>query len=379
MKKIAILTQPLISNYGGILQDFALQRVLKNKNYDVVTIDRRYNGVSKSRLLLSNIKNTIINKLQLGSKRNFTSADINYITKNPRSFISKYITLSEVIDLDEKMVKHFKNNAYDVVIVGSDQVWRPRYSPNIYDYFFGFLKDNSTTTKLSYAASFGVDTWEYNDEQTKEVKNLIKLFDGVSVREKSAVELCKDNLDTDAQFVLDPTLLLEKEDYLKLITKKSDKSSASIFTYVLDQSESKTNIINFVQKKLGKEVRTNQPREDQKSSSSKNLNDFAYPPIEGWIESFDQADFIVTDSFHGTIFSIIFNKPFLTIVNSERGAARFKSLLALLDLEDRLIDAYDEALISEKLSLSIDYTKVNARLKELKADSLAYLFNNIEK
>lgn len=379
MKKIAILTQPLISNYGGILQDFALQRVLKNKNYDVVTIDRRYNGVSKSRLLLSNIKNTVINKLQLGSKRNFTSSDINYITKNPRSFISKYITLSEVVDLDEKMVKHFKNNAYDVVIVGSDQVWRPRYSPNIYDYFFGFLKDNSTTTKLSYAASFGVDTWEYNDEQTKQVKNLIKLFDGVSVREKSAVELCKDNLDTDAQFVLDPTLLLEKEDYLKLITKKSEKYSASIFTYVLDRSESKTNIINFVQKILGKEVRTNQPKEDQKSSLSKNLNDFAYPPIEGWIESFDQADFIVTDSFHGTIFSIIFNKPFLTIVNSERGAARFKSLLSLLDLEDRLIDSYDESLISEKLLLPIDYTKVNARLKGLKSDSLAYLFNNIEK
>lgn len=379
MKKIAILTQPLISNYGGILQDFALQKVLKNKNYDVVTIDRRYNGVSKSKLILSNLKNTIINKLQLGSKRNFTSSDVNFITKNPRNFISKYITLSEVIDQNEKMVNHFQNNSYDVVIVGSDQVWRPKYSPNIYDYFFGFLKDNSKTKKLSYAASFGVDTWEYNEDQTKKVTDLIKLFDGVSVREKSAVELCKDHLDTKAQFVLDPTLLLEKEDYLKLITKKSDRTAASIFTYVLDKSESKTNIINFVQKKLGKEVRTNQPKEDQKLSLSKKLKDFAYPPIEGWIESFDQADFIVTDSFHGTIFSIIFNKPFLTIVNSGRGVARFKSLLSLLDLEDRLIDAYDESVISEKLSLPIEYTRVNAALKELKADSLAYLFNNIEK
>lgn len=379
MKKIAILTQPLISNYGGILQDFALQKVLRNKNYDIVTIDRRYNGVSKSKLTLSNIKNTIINKLQIGSKRKFTSSDINFITKNPRNFVSKYITLSEVIDQNEKMVKHFKNNSYDVAIVGSDQVWRPRYSPNIYDYFFGFLKDNSKTKKISYAASFGVDTWEYNEHQTQEVKNLIKLFDGVSVREKGAVKLCKDHLDTDAQFVLDPTLLLEKEDYLKLITKKSEKSFGYIFTYVLDKSEYKTNIINSVQKKLGKKVRTNQPKEDQKSSTSKNLNDFAYPSIEGWIESFDQADLIVTDSFHGTIFSIIFNKPFLTIVNSERGAARFKSLLSLLDLEDHIIDAYDESLISEKLSLPIDYTKVNARLKELKSDSLAYLFNSIEK
>ena len=379
MKKIAILTQPLISNYGGILQAFALQKVLKNKNYDVTTIDRRYNGVSSSKLFLSNVKNTIINKLKLGNERNFTSSDINYITKNPRNFISKYITLSEIIDQNAKMVKHFENKSYDVVIVGSDQVWRPRYSPNIYDYFFGFLKDSSKTKKLSYAASFGVDTWEYNENQTKEVKNLISLFDAVSVREKSAVELCKNNLDAQAQFVLDPTLLLEKEDYLKLITKKSEKSSASLFTYVLDKSESKKDIINFVQKKLGKEIKTNQPKEMIKESSSRVLSDYAYPPIEGWIESFDEADFIVTDSFHGTVFSLIFNKPFLTIVNSDRGAARFKSLLSLLDLEDRLIDAYDESLISEKLSLPIDYIKVNERLKELKADSLAYLFNNIEK
>lgn len=379
MKKIAILTQPLISNYGGILQAFALQKVLKDNNYDVTTIDRRYNGVSRSKLFLSNIKNTIINTLKLGNERNFTSSDINYITKNPRSFISKYITLSEVIDQNEKMVKHFENKSYDVVIVGSDQVWRPRYSPNIHDYFFCFIKDNSKIQKLSYAASFGVDAWEYNENQTKELKNLIKLFDGVSVREKSAIELCKNNLDVDAKFVLDPTLLLEKEDYLKLITKKSEKLSASIFAYVLDKSESKKDIINFVQKKLGKEVKTNQPKEMIKESSSRVLSDYAYPSIEGWIESFHQADFIVTDSFHGTIFSIIFNKPFLTIINSDRGAARFRSLLSLLDLEDRLIEVYDESLISEKLSLTINYTKVNASIKELKADSLAYLFNNIEK
>lgn len=379
MKKIAILTQPLISNYGGILQAFALQKVLKNNDCDVTTIDRRYNGVSGSKLLLSNIKNTILNTLKLGNARNFTSSDIRYVTKNPRHFIAKYMTLSEVIDQNEKMVNHFKNNTYDVVIVGSDQVWRPRYSPNIYDYFFGFLKDNSTTKKISYAASFGVDTWEYSDTQTKEVKGLVKLFDGVSVREKSAVQLCKDNLNTDANFVLDPTLLLGKEDYLKLITEQSERSAPSIFTYVLDKSESKKDIIHFVQKKLGKDVTTNQPKEIIRESSSKVLNDYAYPSIEGWIRSFDQADFIVTDSFHGTIFSIIFNKPFLTIVNSERGAARFKSLLALLNLEDRLIESYDESLISEKLLASIDYSKVNATLNELKAESLAYLLNNIEK
>lgn len=378
MKKIAILTQPLISNYGGILQAFALQRVFKNNNYDAITIDRRYNGVSSSKLLLSNIKNTIINKLKLGNGINFTSSDINYINRNPRQFISKHINLSEVIDQNQKMVNHFKNNSYDVVIVGSDQVWRPRYSPNIYDYFFGFLKDNSKTKKLSYAASFGVDHWEYNENQTAIVKELIQLFDGVSVREKSAVPLCKNNLDANAYFVLDPTLLLEKEDYLKLISNKSVKSTPSIFTYVLDQSGSKNDIIDFVQKTLGKEIKTNQPKEAMKKSASKNLSDYAYPPIESWIESFDHADFIVTDSFHGTIFSIIFNKPFLTIVNSERGAARFKSLLSLLDLEDRLIETYDESVIAEKLSLSIDYMKVNSILKALKSDSISFLLNHIE-
>lgn len=105
---------------------------------------------------------------------------------------------------------------------------------------------------------------------------------------------------------------------------------------------------------------------------NKDLNYYIYPPIENWIKSFTEADFIVTDSFHGTVFSIIFNKPFISIVNKERGASRFESLLKQLDLMNRMVNVGSE--ISDDLIYDkIDYELVNKKLIDLKRKSINYL------
>src|SRR5690606_30541311 len=131
---------------------------------------------------------------------------------------------------------------FSAVVVGSDQVWRPRYSPNIYNFFLDFLKNNSTIKKVAYAASFGTEDWEYTEEQTREARELIKHFNAVSVRESSGVLLCDKYLNRkDAVHVLDPTLLLKAEDYNQLINKT--KKEIGLFTYVLDETKEKLDFI----------------------------------------------------------------------------------------------------------------------------------------
>lgn len=375
MKKTAILTQPLQSNYGGILQAFALQRTLIYLGCETITIDRQYNSVSRWKVYLSDIKNEIFNIFNRNNRR-FTSKDRKYITKNPKNFIKKYINITEIIDSEEKLIRYFKENKYDAVIVGSDQVWRPQYSPNILNYYLNFINNESQKIKkISYAASFGVDYWEYDEKQTEEVKKLVQKFDAISVREKSAINLCVTNLGVNCDIVLDPTLLLTKDDYCNVLNLKKKRDTAFIFSYFLDKSSLTDKVLSYVQKKLNLKVKTNQPRQFIKNGRSINLEDYVYPPIEDWVSSFLDSDFIVTDSFHGTVFAIIFNKPFIVVANNERGVARFKSILEQLGLIKKLVD--DENKITPFLFDEIQYEEVNKRIALLREQSIQFLKTNL--
>jgi polysaccharide pyruvyl transferase WcaK-like protein len=374
-KKIAILTQPLKTNYGGILQAYALQKVIKSLGHDVITIDRKYNTYPKYRILLSRWKNSILQKVNRLDRVIFSEKELQLVAQNSSEFISNHIKLSEIIDTDKKIITHFKKNIYDSVIVGSDQVWRPRYSPNIYNFFLDFLK-GTQTKRIAYAPSFGSDQWEFNSEQTEICKELINQFDAISVREDSGILLCEKYLKVTPKLVLDPSFLLSKQTYIDLIKNKNLNNKKGLFTYVLDRNTEKANIINKVSEKLNLAEFNNQPKESIKNPKSNNVVDYIYPPVEGWLNGFYQADFIVTDSFHGTVFSILFNKPFIAIANEERGIARFKSILKQFNLQHRLVfNATDitPVLLQEKL----DYNSINTRLENLKIETLIFLKNAI--
>ncbi|MBW7869140.1 MAG: polysaccharide pyruvyl transferase family protein [Brumimicrobium sp.] len=374
--KIGILTQPIFANYGGILQNFALQKILRDFDHNVVTLNRKFNKPNQIRAVISNTKNCLIQKLSGRKERIFTQNEIDYIASNTKKFIDQNIFLSELLDSDSKVKTHYENNNYDAIIVGSDQVWRPSYSPNIYNYFLDFALRNSQIKKIAYAASFGVDDWEFDDNQTKKCSELVKLFNAVSVREESGIKLCADFFNVNAIMVLDPTMLLDKNDYLSIFDFKSLPKRKGIFTYILDKTEFKSQAVNKVGDLLNLEMFDNQPKENFAYPISKNIDDFVYPSVETWLKAFYDADFVITDSFHGTVFSILFQKSFIVLENETRGQARFNSLLNMFDLQNRMISDIDK--ISEVISEPVNYSNVNSILIERRKVSLAFLINSLK-
>ncbi|MCL8000725.1 polysaccharide pyruvyl transferase family protein, partial [Brucella sp. 21LCYQ03] len=218
---------------------------------------------------------------------------------------------------------------------GSDQVWRPRYTPNIFDYFLGFLSTESSTRRIAYAASFGTDEWTFNDQETIGCGGLLQKFNHVGVREDSGVILCQNKFSTSATHVLDPTMLIEESYYTKLFTPSNpDKLGKKLLVYVLDENEDKTRVINHIAETYSLEVSRVNSEIENKSIPLKNR---VAPPTEEWVKGFYEASFVVADSFHACAFAIIFNKPFVIYGNPKRGLTRFTSLLKMFELEDRLI------------------------------------------
>lgn len=369
--KIAILTQPLHTNYGGNLQNFALQKVITDMGHEPVTIDRHHTVKLRTKLKLGYFKNLLMHFLKGTPKplwKSYFSSkkEQAFLRQDITAFIDAYITKTPRLYSDKAVQAIFKENNFEAVIVGSDQCWRPMYSPNIYTYYLDFLKDNKKIKKLAYAASFGTDEWEYTEEQTVRCKKLIQQFDLVTVREKAAVNLVAEKLNKDAEFVLDPTLLLSKEDYMELFAGKNLPDNKGIYTYILDDSDWKTQVVETAKETLGLPQFSNQ-------HNKHTVNSEKIPSIESWIKGFADADFVITDSFHGTVFSIIFNKPFISLVNVGRGASRFQSILEKLDLSGRLLTGYDSDKVNVLLAESISFHQVNTQIAEIKNKSLGML------
>ena len=370
--KIAIMTQPLGKNYGGMIQAWALQQVLKRAGHEPVTIDRQVDAKGPTyrtarfgyRLLqkISGKRNAPVN-----IERYFSE-----ILQHNYEFIRMHLSISERLDSTARLKGHFELGQYDAVIVGSDQTWRPRYSPNIYNFFLDFLQ-GSDIKRIAYASSFGVDRWEFTEEQTQRCIPLARQFGAISVRESSGVELCRKHLGVEATHVLDPTLLVKRQAYEALFEQKETPIRQGIYTYILDQANWKDQVVETVKKALSKHQYSNQPKASLSSLCSSNLEDYIMPRLEDWIKGFAEADFVITDSFHGTLFSIIFNKPFISLVNPSRGASRFYSILQELGLSNRLLNRYDSDAVAKILIEKIDYEDVNSRLDFLREEAGRFL------
>ncbi|WP_439114135.1 polysaccharide pyruvyl transferase family protein [Hydrogenophaga sp.] len=334
--KIAIMTQPLGKNYGGIMQAWALQQVLKRMGHEPVTIDRQPDQPGTVYL---SARFAYRAAMKAFGKR---KAPINFekhlptILQHTQSFIDQHLTMSEPLYSTQQLIDHFDRENYDAVIVGSDQTWRPKYSPNIYNYFLDFLEDKKIL-RISYASSFGVDEWEFTDEQTNHCVELAKKFDAISVREDSGVELCRKYLGIDAVAVLDPTLLLDKHCYEELIgSDKLKNIPEGVYTYFLDKTPEKLALAKQASVELDEPLYSSQAKCHIGEDAKDWLTDWSMPDIKQWLTGFANARFILTDSFHGMVFSIIFNRPFIAIGNQSRGQTRFESLLKNIDLTNRL-------------------------------------------
>lgn len=373
MKRALILSQPLRCNYGCLLQAFALQKVVKNLGFEVVTNSTFLK--SKRRLSVKKIYNFSLRKAKevakiiLGYNR-LTPQKFKIISQNTQKFIDKYINTENIDTITEEQI-----NRFDIFIVGSDQVFRKQYSP-VTAYFLEALKNINDKIKLAYAASFGTDDLsEWSQEEIEICKTLAPKFKAISVREDSGVEIFKRYFDTTAELVLDPTLLLKKEDYLKTIDEEDSEIKDNILMcYVLDKTPEKTHIINQIKNQIGLDLLEIMP-EETFNKNAKDITKCIYPSVSKWLAGFRDASFVITDSFHGTVFSIIFNKPFVCIANKERGLSRFTSLLKIFGLENRLIFSPED--LSQELLENIDYNRVNAINHNWQKKSFEFLKNNL--
>lgn len=379
--KIGILTQPLQSNYGGLLQNYALQQTLVKAGHEVETID--WEGGSGFHETLYRIKIRVLHTLfpnkypQLKYRPNKKERAI--IQRNTNHFINTYINHTEAIHSYEEFVKQASKGKYDAYVVGSDQCWRPCYNAFLPSMYLDFVQDKQVK-RIAYAASFGTDNWEFTPQQTGVCSALAKKFNLVTVREDSGIMLCKKHLGVDATHVLDPTMLLTKEDYIRLIeAEKEPKAEGTLFNYILDPDERKSAFIQRVAEEknlksfqvLPKCQAENRTKEDIK----KHIEDCVFPGVTTWLRAFMDAEMTIVDSFHGMVFSILFNKSFWVIGNESRGMSRFTSLLKMFHLEGRLLDA--NHLDEVDLSQPIDWQDVNQNLKNHREMSMALLLKHL--
>lgn len=358
---VLILTHALGQNYGGILQAYALQEVIKRHGINVVTTNyQEPSRLTKSlinfkyliRIIVHTVKPMVSDLPPYGARL--------YIPGNLR-FIKLYMnTVSNSKLIDNHFLKTF-----DLFIVGSDQVWRQAYVP-VAKYMFNFAEDLEVK-RISYAASFGTnDLSEYSPELIEKTAQLAKKFEAISVREDTGKYIVRKNWGIKAEQHVDPTLLLSKDHYESLITEDSlnlNISKGNLFVYVLDKSDSKEKIINRITQTLMlAKFEILPPTPTSRRNLKNNLEKYQLPPLTQWLKSFQDADYIVTDSFHGTVFAIIFNKPFLAIGNKSRGMTRFTSLLNLFGLKDRLVLSRTE-VTEELIRRKIDWVSVNKIIK----------------
>ena len=334
MSKVAILTQPLGPNYGGILQAFALQHVLREMGHHPITINRR-GSQDRLRALASLAKGGLLwmTGRQRRVRRWPSLKEGEIICRHTNRFVSEHITTSVPISTTDQLRKYADEEGFDAYIVGSDQVWRKAYSPWMPNYFLDFLPENSHAKRIAYAASFGISKWEFTEAETQLYSRLAKRFDLISVREDSAVDLCREHLGVDATHVLDPTMLVDRSVYEELaMSRYAHPSKGDLFCYILDRTPEKSRLVRETAEERGLTPFEILPREYRNLPPSADLSMVVMPPVEQWLRSFMDAEYVITDSFHGTVFSILFEKPCIVIQNSSRGNDRFSSLLKMLNV-----------------------------------------------
>lgn len=358
MKKIGILTLPIKTNYGGILQVYALQIFLKSLGYDAWFIKRRWN--SERQPLTHKICKFFYHFIVIRKFNSFITSNIQPQT--------------EVIDTIDK-VKTLMQKGFYAFVVGSDQVWRMRYVYGAdYNYFLDFT-DGYDVKRISYAASFGVDYWDDDtpDVSLPIVKGLLGKFDAISVREKTGCDLCDKLFNVKAIHVLDPTLLLDKSVYIKNLNL-SVKNEKYLGVYILDDSNEIKELIRKISRILSLPIK-NLNQSTLSKMLPHGISEIGKPGVKSWLEGIARAKFVITDSFHGTAFSIIFEKQFLVLENKHRGNARFESLLDLFDLRDRL--QCNKILDKDLLGRKIDYHLVNTIKRKKQEEAKNFIENNI--
>ncbi len=207
------------------------------------------------------------------------------------------------------------------------------------DYFLGFIPETDPVRRIAYAASFGVDPIDIAPERTALYSELLSRFVAISVRESSAVPLLAQRFGASAQWVLDPTMLFTREEYMDQLGLR-EEPSGEVFAYMLTHSPHKEELARQIAESHHTTYQLFAPWRHW-MERGRGLEACILPPVEAWLEGILNAQCVVTDSFHGVAFSLIFGKPFVAIVNNHGDCSRFDTLIKLFNLEHHQEGAYE--------------------------------------
>jgi polysaccharide pyruvyl transferase WcaK-like protein len=344
--KISILTFSKESNFGANLQCYALCKTLQSMGHQIDIIDIQLPKIYFSwYTTLLQIPQDFLFFL-------FRKKHLNYFTR-------EYKTTTELKNAQHKS---------DLYIVGSDQVWNPDITKRLDSliYFFSFLPDS--VNRISYAASFGTESWN-SSALAAEVKALLHKFNAVSVREQTGVNICKDTFGIDAQLVVDPTLLLTSYDEIcGSFNPKRETNELIYFTFRRDKAEqgvisefAKANNIQAVA------LRSNHPIQGFRQR--------LYVSVAEWLNSIRYAKLVVTNSFHCMTFCIIFHKKFVAFPSKAGRTTRQEGLLEQLGLQDHFCKETSNLYktMEHVINKDIDYAVIDEKIKKMREESLDFL------
>ena len=357
MKKIGIVTYHKVRNYGSVLQSYALMRVLQKKGYDVQIVNyipfphstrEEYFGAPQGNFIKKLIY--VICALPIRIK----------VSRQYRKFRNKYLALTRPYTCTEDFLK--APLQMDGYFTGADQTFNMRYNytrqTGCYAYYLDFAEKN----KFSYAASFGEDTLVGKDDI---IEKLAK-YDFISVREPSGVKVLKD-VGLQGEQVIDPTWLLYPNDYKELFGKRLIKEK-----YLLIYEPQRRNAEKFkdyavtIAKMKGLKIVKIHKEYVKPSWCDKAI----YPSVNNWLNLFYNADYVLTNSFHGIAFCLNFNKQFAAI-DANSANNRVTEMLELFDLKDRFMVNTDDC--KKLLEKSIDFDAINSKLAQFREKSDAFL------
>lgn len=412
--KVAIFTLPLVNNYGGILQAYALQRVLESYGFEapVINLKIRQRGLFSRDYL----KFLLAKLIYFKKYKNAEFSTLRYYADTQR-FIAQNIETTREIYSPAALKRLFEQEKFGACVLGSDQVFNPPYFDAFEnDFSLGFAPQSCI--KIAYAASFGGESFKGTRDLELHKANLAK-FKAISVRERNGTALCESVFGiSGAAFVLDPTLLAGREVFEKFISPagaassvkpgaaelaqrsgtsraeadgvqdvaKTDGAAADIadtafsaqdacenavratnaaqkgqiFAYILDRNERKSEILKSVSEREGLGVCEVNDKANRVS-------------IEEWLSLIASAQLVITDSFHGCAFSILFNKSFFAFINENRGSSRFCSLFESFELQDRVIKGASDVSLNKQ----VDWARVNEILLRRREASREFLISNL--
>lgn len=334
---VGILTLPLYNNYGGILQAYALKTTLEQMGHHTFLL-KRYGNTTTWAFYLKKMLGTI------GVPR-YSGKRYAAITK----FVKREFQTSPNLLSHSDFIKSVIKLNLNAIVVGSDQVWRRDFCIGSgMDYFLDLELAN--IKRISYAASFGIDKWDFTSDETNTIKRCLSSFSGISLREETHIPTLFQHTGFKAQLCLDPTLLLDADQYKQFI-KKAPIAENYTFVYWLGSKDE-------LYKHLPKETKIIQIRLDDPKCCS----------IEDWLTYIYHANDIITDSFHGCVFSLLFHKKLRVFKNYNGGISRLHSLFNIFEMKE-LID---------NSTYHIDYSKFEKLLNIYRTRSIDFIRKSLD-